>query len=136
MTKTTRTTRTHKTNNSTERNEFANKFFRELDDKITSGKITTSTGGVKIIWSKQLRSTAGCANWHEDGCATIQLAHKIITNYHRLKKVLAHEFCHLVDLIILGGKGKPHGEGFKVYAARAMRVFGERGVQVTTTLPD
>lgn len=40
--------------------------LRELDQRVSDGqlaRLSHSTGGVKIIWSKNLRSTAGRANW-------------------------------------------------------------------------
>lgn len=53
---------------------------------------------------------------------------------HRLINTIAHEFCHLVNLIIPGATGKQqHGKEFKACAAKVMSVFGERGVEVTTT---
>lgn len=48
---------------------MAENFLRELDEKITGGKIAemaASTGGVKIIWSKKLNTTAGRANWKRE----------------------------------------------------------------------
>lgn len=73
-------------------------FLKELDEKITGGQITAlacSSGGVHIVWSKKLISTAGRANWKRetlrsrssDGVtasttyrhhASIELAEKII----------------------------------------------------------
>ena len=46
--------------------KLATEFLKELDEKVASGKIsalTTSTGGVTIIWNTKFKSTAGRANW-------------------------------------------------------------------------
>jgi predicted SprT family Zn-dependent metalloprotease len=132
--------------------QMAIEFLAQLDERITSGKIAelaASTGGVKIVWSKKLNSTAGRANWrrerikmaseHSDGerkehkhYASIELAEKVINDEHRLINVLAHEFCHLANFMISDVKGNPHGKEFKEWAKKCMRVFGNRGVEVTT----
>ena len=77
---------------------IAMSFLRELDMAISNGQVSTlaeSTGGIKLIWSKKLSSTAGRANWrretvrskHIDGTtsvmaqqhhASIELAEKVI----------------------------------------------------------
>ena len=47
----------------------ADTFLKELDHRIASGRIagfTAATGGIKIIWSKKLNSTAGRANWRRE----------------------------------------------------------------------
>lgn len=132
--------------------QIATEFLAELDEKIASGRIAelaASTGGVKIVWSRKLNSTAGRAHWRrecfkvgsEDGGAekkeyrhhaSIELAEKVINDEHRLINVLAHEFCHLVNFMISGVKGNPHGKEFKEWGRKCMRCFGDRGVEVTT----
>ena len=106
---------------------LATSFLAELDTRITSGQIATlsaSTGGVQILWSKTLNSTAGRANWRRettktrqlDGTVTtthnhhasIELAEKVIDDEHRLINVLAHEFCHLANFMVSGIKDQPH----------------------------
>ena len=77
---------------------LAQAFLTELDQTITDGRLSilaSSTGGVRIVWSKKLNSTAGRANWKretirsrsEDGTtmstiyhhhASIELAEKVI----------------------------------------------------------
>ncbi len=45
---------------------LAHNLLHELDQRVSAGRLaqlSKSTGGVKIIWSKNLRSTAGRANW-------------------------------------------------------------------------
>jgi hypothetical protein len=114
------------------KNALAENFLKELDDRITSGKVAelaASGGGVKIIWSKKLNSTAGRANWRRectrkrtaDGVeekvykhiANIELAEKVIDDEERLVNVLAHEFCHLANFMVSGVKDNPHGKEFK-----------------------
>ena len=112
--------------------ETAINFTILIDEKITNGKISElsrSTGGIKIIWSKKLNSTAGRAHWKrersranclqqgsmpdEQHFASIELAEKIIVDEDRLRNVLAHEFCHLANFMISGVKDLPHGKSFK-----------------------
>lgn len=49
--------------------QLAVEFLRTVDDEISNGEVarkTASTGGVKIVWSKTLRTTAGTARWRMD----------------------------------------------------------------------
>jgi len=49
--------------------EIAEAFLRELDEKIMGGQVAelaSSCGGVKIVWSRKLNSTAGRANWRRE----------------------------------------------------------------------
>jgi predicted SprT family Zn-dependent metalloprotease len=127
-----------------------------LDTHITSRKISTlsaSTGGVSIIWSKTLRSTAGRANWRRtvvspvkgrstgstvQHYASIELATKVIDCEVRLVNTLAHEFCHLANFMVSGVRDQPHGASFKAWASKVtgyLRDHEERmyhGVEVTT----
>ncbi|EHL02526.1 putative HMG box-containing protein C19G7.04 [Glarea lozoyensis 74030] len=128
------------------KNALAESFLQELDTQITAGQIATlsaSTGGVKIIWSNKLNTTAGRATWKRETLksatgvthrhhAAIELASKVIDDEERLLNVVAHEFCHLANFMVSGIKDRPHGKEFKEWAAKVSRVFGARGVEVTT----
>lgn len=132
---------------------LAEDFLRELDTEITHGKISelvAPTGGVKIIWTKALNTTAGRANWRRETImvrsdsdtpisvchkhhASIELADKVIDNENRLLNVLAHEFCHLANFMVSGITNNPHGKEFKSWAAKCSHAFGDsRGIHVTT----
>ena len=135
-----------------DKHRIAQTFLRELDDRISDGKIfklAESTGGVKLDWSKSLNTTAGRANWKRetirtkaiDGTevdvkyrhhASIELAEKVIDDENRLLNVLAHEFCHLANFMVTGITTNPHGKEFKVWASKCSRTFASRGVKVTT----
>lgn len=44
-------------------------FLKDIDLKINNGKLealAASTGGIQLIWSKKLTSTAGRANWRRE----------------------------------------------------------------------
>ncbi|RVX67102.1 hypothetical protein B0A52_08345 [Exophiala mesophila] len=140
--------------------ELAMSLFNELDIHVANGQLSTmasTTGGVKIIWSRTLRSTAGRANWkrtvdktsnspiksekksskHEgipginvQHFASIELAEKIIDREERLVNTLAHEFCHLTNFMISGVRDNPHGTSFKEWAAKVTR-----HLQTNTTNP-
>jgi predicted SprT family Zn-dependent metalloprotease len=132
---------------------LAESFLAELDDTITSGQIaalSASTGGVRILWSKTLNSTAGRANWRRETTrtrasptapattttqkhhASIELAEKVIDDEERLFNVLAHEFCHLANFMVSGIKDQPHGASFKAWGSKCTAAFASRGVHVTT----
>lgn len=132
---------------------LAEQFLHELDDIITDGKISElvkSTGGVELVWTKTLNTTAGRANWRRETTrtksasgtpisvthkhhASIELAEKIIDTEDKLLNVLAHEFCHLANFMVSGITNNPHGKEFKAWAAKCSRAFGDsRGIQVTT----
>lgn len=134
------------------RHSIAEQFLQELDRRITDGKVAelaASTGGVKLVWSKTLNTTAGRANWkretirtkNSDGTevdvkynhhASIDLAAKVIDDEERLLNVVAHEFCHLANFMVSGITNNPHGKEFKEWASKTTKAFGDRGVKVTT----
>jgi predicted SprT family Zn-dependent metalloprotease len=136
----------------TRKHALAESFLVELDNTITAGQIASlsaSTGGVRLIWSKTLNSTAGRANWRRETTktrpsatapsvttqkhhASIELAEKVIDDEERLFNVLAHEFCHLANFMVSGIKDQPHGASFKAWGAKCTSAFASRGVQVTT----
>lgn len=81
-----------------EKHEIAQAFLAQLECKVGSGLIskwTASTGGIQIVWSKRLRTTAGRAlvrrrRVQRDSCpgeksttgytATIELSEKVLDN--------------------------------------------------------
>jgi predicted SprT family Zn-dependent metalloprotease len=134
---------------------IADAFLRELDESITESKVSKMaalTGGIKIIWSKKLNTTAGRANWKRETMrstilgadskaetkityrhyASIELAEKVIDDEERLLNVIAHEFCHLANFMVSGIRSNPHGKEFKSWALKCSREFGDRGIHVTT----
>ena len=51
------------------KDKLAYDFLKELDDDLSGGKIasvTGSTGGVKVVWNKKFKSTAGRARWRRE----------------------------------------------------------------------
>ncbi|KAL6851983.1 SprT-like family domain-containing protein [Trichoderma novae-zelandiae] len=138
------------------KSQLATDFLGQLDTRITHGKIgelTESTGGVKIVWSNTLKTTAGRANWKReavmsrqtsdsdsDGAGakqyrhhtSIELSEKVIDDEQRLLNVIAHEFCHLANFMINGITDNPHGKEFKVWAAKCSQMFASQGIKVTT----
>ncbi|ETN37860.1 uncharacterized protein HMPREF1541_07483 [Cyphellophora europaea CBS 101466] len=128
--------------------ELGTNLLAYLDDHVTAGqlqRLSASTGGVQIKWSKTLRSTAGRANWRRsvtkpsgspikgspvkgmvgdqkvkvEHFANIELAEKVIDCEERLVNTLAHEFCHLANFMVSGIRDQPHGISFKNWAAKA-----------------
>ena len=118
---------------------LAQSFLTELDERVSDGKLaqlSQGTGGVKIFWSKNLRSTAGRASWRRTVTkastgspikgasgrtgdarvlhyASIELAEKVIDSEERLVNTLAHEYCHLANFMVSGIRDQPHGASFK-----------------------
>lgn len=135
--------------------DLAHEFLRALDDGVTDGavhRMAASAGGVKITWSKTLRTTAGRARYRHErrrsantGATTdlhhasIELAEKIIDSEERLYNTLAHEFCHLANFMVSRVTSPPHGESFKAWGRRCdgfvrdHPVYAPFDVHVTTT---
>ncbi|KAF2466795.1 uncharacterized protein BDR25DRAFT_336347 [Lindgomyces ingoldianus] len=137
----------------TTKHSLAESFLAELDATITNGKIaelSRPTGGIKIVWSKTLKTTAGRANWRREQFrvrmgsqptdirpeirhhCSIELAEKVIDDEERLYNVLAHEYCHLTTFMISNQRKNPHGAEFKSWARRVSDKFKHLGVEVTT----
>jgi predicted SprT family Zn-dependent metalloprotease len=138
---------------SSEKHALAESFLLELDNTITSGQISSlcaQTGGIKLLWSRTLKTTAGRANWRREQIrlrtgplptdfttsirhhCTIELAEKVIDDRVRLYNVLAHEFCHLTTFMISNVRNSPHGAEFKAWGARVSAAFAHLDVCVTT----
>ncbi|KAH7138277.1 SprT-like family-domain-containing protein [Dendryphion nanum] len=138
---------------STTKHALATTFLTTLDTTITSGRIgtlTAPTGGIKLLWSKTLKTTAGRANWRRETIrirtgpgpndmrteirhhCSIELAEKVIDDAERLYNVLAHEYCHLTTFLISEVRNNPHGAEFKSWAAKVSHAFAHLDVQVTT----
>ncbi|EAW06871.1 SprT family zinc-dependent metalloprotease [Aspergillus clavatus NRRL 1] len=140
--------------------QIASDFLKVLDDAVSGGqvqKLAEETGGVRIVWSKSLLTTAGRAVWKRERTekkprasdsgsepstltkqhATIELAERIIDNEHRLLNTLAHEYCHLANYMISNVHNNPHGASFKQWGRRCKEalkdhpVYGGQ-VEVTT----
>ena len=146
-----------------EKESLAAAFLAELDAAITHhqlAQLAASTGGVRIVWSRKLNSTAGRANWKRETIrpralpssspapstapappppppivrhhACIELAAKVIDDADRLRNVLAHEFCHLANFMLSGVTDAPHGRSFQRWGAQVTARFADRGIEVTT----
>ncbi|KAF2031858.1 hypothetical protein EK21DRAFT_62116 [Setomelanomma holmii] len=132
---------------------IAEAFLEELDATIAEGQIgelSKLTGGIKLVWSRTLKTTAGRANWKREQVrmrtgplpmdfrtevrhhCSIELAEKVIDDEERLYNVLAHEFCHLTTFMISDVRNNPHGAEFKAWGRKATTAFANKGVEVTT----
>jgi predicted SprT family Zn-dependent metalloprotease len=132
---------------------IAEAFLIELDTTISQGRImqlSKPTGGIKLVWSKTLKTTAGRANWRREQIrmrtgplpsdtkveirhhCSIELAEKVIDDEERLYNVLAHEFCHLTTFMISEVRNNPHGAEFKAWGRKATAAFQSKSVEVTT----
>lgn len=55
------------------KHSLATSFLKDVDEKTTNGQIAAlaaSSGGIHIVWSNKLRSTAGRANWKRETLRT------------------------------------------------------------------
>ncbi|KAI1501535.1 SprT-like family-domain-containing protein [Biscogniauxia marginata] len=142
---------------------LARDFLHELDERITEGRLaqmTEATGGLRIVWSNTLLTTAGRAHWkcktvttttssqrkEADGTtltttanttqhqhhASIELASKVLANRADLLNTVAHEFCHLAVFMLNGKPKTAHGPEFKAWGRRCGQAFADRGIEVTT----
>lgn len=137
----------------TTKHALAEFFLAEIDNTVTGGRIASMsrpTGGIKLIWSKTLKTTAGRANWRREQLrlrtgplptdikteyrhhCSIELAEKVIDDEERLYNVLAHEYCHLTTFMISEIRNNPHGAEFKSWGEKVTRAFRHKGVEVTT----
>lgn len=136
---------------------LAEDFLCVLDDAAADGgvrRLAEPTGGVKIIWSKTLKTTAGRAHWkgermrpssssssESDGPryrhhAMIELAERIIDNEDRLLNTLAHEYCHLANYMISNVHKNPHGPSFKQWGRKCSDAMSDHpvyGGRITVT---
>ncbi|KAH0359527.1 hypothetical protein KCU65_g9912, partial [Aureobasidium melanogenum] len=118
----------------------AEEFIQELDEKLTGGRIaqmTALTGGVTISWNKRMTATAGLAKCkrgilHGMSFATIELSDKLIDDQDRLLNTVAHEFCHVANILISGDL-RSHGAGFKEWGRKCEEAFTDLGIKVTRT---
>jgi predicted SprT family Zn-dependent metalloprotease len=136
-----------------QKHAIASSFLTELDTTISQGRIsllTQQTGGIKLVWSRTLKTTAGRANWRREQIrirtgplptdftteirhhCSIDLAEKVIDDEERLYNVLAHEFCHLTTFMLSNVRNNPHGAEFKSWGRQATSAFAHKGVEVTT----
>jgi predicted SprT family Zn-dependent metalloprotease len=136
-----------------QKHDLAMSFLTELDATIAQGQIASlsaQTGGIKLIWSKTLKTTAGRANWRREQLrirtgplatdfrpevrhhCSIELAEKVIDEPIRLYNVLAHEYCHLLTFMISNVRNNPHGAEFKSWGKKVSAAFAHREVEVTT----
>ncbi|ROV90755.1 hypothetical protein VMCG_09417 [Cytospora schulzeri] len=55
------------------KHELADAFLRELDERVTDGRISelaAGTGGIRVEWTNRLNTTAGRANWRREKTTT------------------------------------------------------------------
>ncbi|KAF8458275.1 SprT-like family-domain-containing protein, partial [Kalaharituber pfeilii] len=118
-------------------------FLHDLDAAVTNGALaakTASTGGLPVVWSKTLLTTAGMFRYHWRTTpsgrrivtdARIELAEKVCDDERRLYSTLAHEFAHAADLIVSENwSGRSHGRGFTAWLKKAKAAFPEKDIEV------
>ncbi|OQE13447.1 hypothetical protein PENFLA_c048G10068 [Penicillium flavigenum] len=135
---------------------FAEEFLRYLDNAFNDqiSRMTEETGGIKIVWTKNFRNTAGRATVRSERFlkgaveepgkrryyATIELSEKVLDTEDKILCTMTHEYCHLLDIMVTENRAKgtaQHGASFKQWGARCVRaleghpIYGGR-VEVTT----
>ena len=66
--------------------ELATSFLADVDKIVAQGQVAAlaeSTGGIKIIWSKKLSSTAGRANWRREHIRSKSADGSVSNSTHR-----------------------------------------------------
>ncbi|KAL4920323.1 SprT-like family-domain-containing protein [Aspergillus aurantiobrunneus] len=136
---------------------LAEEFLKALDDGVSGGDVqrrSAETGGVRIVWSKTLQTTAGRASWRRDRClvdnrpmaptgsspgsetpsvttkhyATIELAERIIDDEDRLINTIAHEYCHLANYIVSNIRDQPHGASFQAWGRKCKEALRDHPI--------
>lgn len=77
---------------------LATAFLAEVDQTITNGQVASmahSTGGIQIIWSKKLSSTAGRANWRREAIRS-----KVTDGLESSTTCRHHAFIELAEKVI------------------------------------
>ncbi|EKV14484.1 HMG box-containing protein C19G7.04 [Penicillium digitatum Pd1] len=137
---------------------FAEEFLQHLDHAFDSQitRMTEETGGIKIIWTKNFRNTAGRATVRSERIlrgeagveepgkrrylATIELSEKVLDSEDKILCTMTHEYCHLLDIMVTENRAKgtaQHGASFKHWGDRCVNalkghpIYGGR-VEVTT----
>ncbi|TGJ79314.1 hypothetical protein E0Z10_g9457, partial [Xylaria hypoxylon] len=145
--------------------DLARDFLLELDEVITNGRLaelTEATGGLRIVWSNTLLTTAGRAHWKcktttttskqpsasstsittkmmttttMQHSASIELATKVLSNESDLLNTVAHEFCHLAVFLLHGKPKLAHGAEFKAYGDSVGRAAAANNKDVLLKTP-
>ncbi|KAJ5779577.1 hypothetical protein N7457_007297 [Penicillium paradoxum] len=137
---------------------FAETFLQHLDSTFDGQvtRMTEETGGIKIIWTKNFRNTAGRATVRSERIfpgpagmehagrrvhyATIELSEKVLDSEDKILCTMTHEYCHLLDMLVTNNRGKgvaQHGASFKQWGAKCVQaledhpIYGGR-VEVST----
>jgi predicted SprT family Zn-dependent metalloprotease len=128
ITKSTASTKTKTKSFAHTRKGLAEALYTSLNERAFDGKLPVDC---PILWSKRLRSTAGTTIYkrqsdkNNGGAITttisIDLSTKVVDDYSKLQKTLAHEMCHVAVFAFHGPKEAPHGAVFKSYAMRVQK---------------
>lgn len=105
------------------KNGLAISFLKDLDQKITNGQVgilAAAAGGIHIIWSKKLNSTAGRASWKREGThskstdgtvsttyrhhASIELAEKVVDDESEFQISFTMQLKDLINLVFVSIK--------------------------------
>lgn len=122
-----------------ERREFARQLVDELDERLTQGRIrrmTAFTGGVQIVWQKTVWHggvqcfglTHALGNGNE-GYAQISLSEVLLDDEIRLRDTVAHEFCHVAEMLIHRTKTE-HGVIWWLWARGCEEKMAYRGIEI------
>ena len=73
------------------KHELASSFLHQLDQTVTQGQVSalaSSAGGIHIVWSNKLQSTAGRAHWREEAVFSEPLGSvRVKTGYRHHAKI-------------------------------------------------
>ncbi|KAG8629028.1 hypothetical protein KVT40_002893 [Elsinoe batatas] len=116
----------------------------ELEEKLGGGMIaeaTKQTGGVQIMWTKSLLTTAGYADRRPiktlDGKTLykviIKLSSTLLNERQKLLDTLVHEYCHLMVWFVDKDNITNHGPNFMKWGRLSEKLFRDRNVKIEAT---
>ncbi|KAH8834854.1 SprT-like family-domain-containing protein [Flagelloscypha sp. PMI_526] len=104
--------------------QFAQDLYKSFNEEIFGGELPSDT---PLIWNARYKSTAGRATYARNRLGEVKelridLSPKLLDDEDRIRFTLCHEMCHLASWMITEDDDQGHGEVFKKWAARAMRI--------------
>ncbi len=107
--------------------ELAAAFLKEIDQTIVNGqvtKLTEPTGGVRLVWSKKLQSTAGRAIWRREAIRTNAEEGQVLATKYR-----HHASIELAEKVI-DDKGAYHSSANMTGDTRLLIIHLDRLINV------
>jgi predicted SprT family Zn-dependent metalloprotease/ribosomal protein L19E len=110
------------------RETIAHELYREFNSDGFDNRLPAS---FEITWNAKLLTTAGLTHYRKvtrssgvsEYHARIELSTKVLDTAEKLEATLLHEMCHAAAWLLDHCAKPPHGDVFKKWAAKVMRVY-------------